>query len=54
MVALAKHAEFVLGIPPQLSWNRFESPSLPNSEKLDWFIYRVESLIILDGLELMK
>jgi hypothetical protein len=33
---LAGFAVWVSGIPPQLSWNRFESPSLPDSEKLDW------------------
>ena len=25
---------FVLGITPQAGWNRFESPSLPDSENL--------------------
>jgi hypothetical protein len=33
---LAGFARLVSRIPPQLSWNRFESPSLPDSEKLDW------------------
>jgi hypothetical protein len=35
LMTLAKYAQLVLGIPPQLSWNQFKSPSLPDSEKLD-------------------
>jgi hypothetical protein len=36
MVALAKHAGFVWGKFHQLVRNQFESPSLLDSEKLDY------------------
>jgi len=33
MAALAKHADLLYGIVPQLGSNRFKSPSLLDSEK---------------------
>ena len=35
----------VLGIIPQLGWNRFESPSLPDSENL----IGVHFIVVIDG-----
>jgi hypothetical protein len=38
---------FMLGIFPQLGSNRFKSPSLSVSEKVDWYISIVVTLINL-------
>ena len=43
----------VLGIIPQLGWNQFESPSLPDSENLTWapFIVVIDESVGYVGYE---